>query len=271
VLTANNSRLESVSFDRNSVSLDVPIVDQTISYLSIQKLEVNIRQGRMLPHLFALVPCVHLLYVNIEEGSYKPNFKQAFVNLSPLNHLIDFQLCSTGIFWNSDDIDAVLRQMPSLQILTLELRTEDRCLIEQENFVKILPAYLKQVHFLIYYHFLEPVFEVNSLTASWSLALPINCLLDEINECVLMFTASFGPRLLDLPAVIGKQIVRDCKYTQQVEDLYVYSSTSLADILVTVQRFHRLRKLCINTRRIEETCEYFSSIIRRFFNYSRSF
>jgi hypothetical protein len=271
VLTANNGRLESVSFDQNSVFLDIPTVDQTISYLNIQKLAINITQGRMLTHIFALVPYVHRLYVNIDEQSYKPNFKQAFINLSPLNHLIDFHLCSIGIFWNLDQIDALLRHMSSLQTLTLELSTKDKCLIKQENFVKILPACLKQVQFLIHYYFFEPVFEVNSLIASWSLVIPISCLVDETNDCVLMFTASFGPRLLNLPAVIGKQIVRGCKYTQQVEDLYVCNSTSLADILLTVQHFHRLRKLCINAKRIEETCKYFSSIIRRLFDCSRSF
>jgi hypothetical protein len=161
--------------------------------------------------------------------------------------------------------------MPSLQTLTLELCTDDKNLIKQENFVKILPAYLKQVHFLIYYYFSEPFFEVNSLAASWSLALPISCLLDEINECVLMFTTSFRPRLLNLPAVIGKQIVRGSEYTQQVEDLYVFNSTSLADILLTLQHFHRLRKLCINAKRIEETCKYFSYIILGFFDCSHSF
>jgi hypothetical protein len=264
VLSANNGRLESVSFDQNSAFLDVPIIDQTISYLNIQKLAVNIKQCRMLPYIFALVPYVHCLYINIEERSYKPNFKQALVNLSPLNHLIDFHLCSIDIFWNLDAIDAVLRQMPSLQTLTLELCTEDKSLIKQENFVKILPAYLKQVHFLIYYYFSEPFFEVTSLATSWSLVLPISCLLDEINECVLMFTTSFRPRLLNLPAVIGKQIVRGSEYTQQVEDLYVFNSTSLADILLTMQHFHRLRKLCINAKRIEETCKYFSSIILGF-------
>jgi hypothetical protein len=262
VLNANNGQLKSVSFDQNSVSLDIPAVDQIVSYLNIQKLKVNITHGRMLPHLFALVPHVHRLTVIIEERSYKPNLKQAFVNLSLLTHLIDFHLYSVSLCWNLDEIDLILRQMPSLQTLTLQLSTTDKHLGKQENFVKILPPSLKQVHFLIRYMF-ESAVEINSLTASWSAVLPISCLLDEINKCIFMFTVSFGPRVLDLPAV-GKQILHGCKYTQHVEDLYVYNSTSLVDLLLTVQYFHRLRKLCINAKAMEETCKYFSMILAHF-------
>jgi hypothetical protein len=258
VLAANNNRLESVSFEQDSVFLDIPTVDQTVSYLNIQKLTVNITQAQMIPHLFALVPYVQQLYVRIEEQLFQPRtLKLSFNKLSPLSHLIDFHLNSVDLWWNLDEIDAVLGKMPSLETLTLELSTGDKHLVKQENFVKILPPSLKKIRFFMRYYFSESVFDVNSLTTSWSLTLPINCLLDEISETVFLFTASYGPRLLNLPAVIGKQIVSGCKYTEQVKDLCVYNSTSLFDLLSTVQHFHRLRKLSINANRIPEACKYF--------------
>jgi hypothetical protein len=225
----------------------------------------------MLPHLFALVLHIHSLYVSIGKLSYNSNLKEAFNNLSPLIHLINFHLCSIDLFWNLDEISQILRQMPSLQPLTLNLCTEDEDFVEQENFAMILPPSLKQIHFFIRYHFHEPVFDVKYLTASCSVVFPISCLLDETNKRVLMFTDSFGLRLLDLPATVGKQMLRGCKCMQQVENLCVFDSTSLADILLTVQHFQYLRKLCIKVKGIGETCKCFLSITRTYFDSSRSF
>jgi len=84
-----------------------------------------------------------------------------------------------------------------------------------------------------------------------------------------MFTASFGPRLLNLSAVLGKKILHSCKYTQKVKDLHMYSSTSLVDALLTVQHFHHLQKLSINTRNVPRTCKCFLFIIRMYFSNAR--
>jgi hypothetical protein len=263
-LAANNGRLQSVTFDQESLFLNVPETNQTTSYLNIEKLALNVTQCRMLPHLFALIPCVRRLYVRIEEWSYNSSLKEAFNKLSPLIHLIDFQLYLIDFFCNLDEITDVLRQMPSLQTLTLGLRTEDEHLIKPENFVKILPPSLKHICFFIRYYYDEPVVEVNSLIASWSAVFPINCLLDTANERVLMFTDSLGLRLLNLPAAIGKQMLHGCKYTQRVKNLYVFGSTSLTDILLTVQHFHCLRRLRINVKENTETCKCFRHVQMRF-------
>ena len=260
VFAANNGRLNSVTFDEGSVFLEVPAIHETIAYLNIQELTIKIKQGEMLPHLFALVPHAHRLNVNIEESWDGWNFGEAFVTQPPLIHLTNFHLCTVNPC-NLDELDTVLRQMPSLQILTLDLSTRDERLIQHEHFVKILPPSLKQIHFLIHYYFHEPVFEVKSLVASWAAFLPISCLLDETNECVLMFTTSVTPRYLTLPATIGKQIHSGCEYTQRVQNLFVHSSTSLVDMFVTVQHFHHLQKLCINMKNMSETCKYFPSTI----------
>jgi hypothetical protein len=266
MLAANNNKLETVLFDRNSIFLNLPLVDHTVSYLNIKRLSVNIMEVRMLPYLFGLVPNVHRLYVSIEEQSSQPDLNQSFVNISPLRYLIDFHLYAIKLHLNLDEMGTLLQPMSSLQRLTLELSTKDEYLVHQENFTKILPPCLKQVQFFIKYHFSQPRFEINILTAAWSTDFPINYLLDEVHDFVLMFTASFGPRMLDLPAVLGKQILHSCKYTQQVKDLHVYSSRSLVDALLTVQHFHHLQKLSINARSIPRTCKYFLFIIRMYFS-----
>ena len=168
VLAVNNGRLDSVTFDRNSAFLDVPEIHQAVSYFNIQKLTINITKSGVLPHLFALVPHVHRLRVTIESHAYKSNFKEAFVNQSPLTHLTNFHLRTVDSYWNLNDIDTILQQMPSLQTLTLDVCTRDKHFIQQEHFVKILPLSLKQIYFFIHYWFYEAIFEMNSLIASWA-------------------------------------------------------------------------------------------------------
>ena len=257
VLAANNGRLQSVSFDEDSVFLDVSKIDQAVHYVNIQKLIINITSQKMLPHLFALIPYVRRLYVRIEQRSYNSNLKQAFDKLSPLTHLIDFHLYSIIGRWDFDEIAGVLQLMPSLQALTFKLSTKDEHFVKPENFVKILPQSLKQICFCIRYYFQLSVCDVKDLTDSWSILLPINCLLDEINARVIMLTASFGLRSLELPETVGKQIVSGCKYTQGVKNLRVDDSVTLTDILLTVQHFRCLRKLRINIQDTKNACKCF--------------
>ena len=75
-----------------------------------------------------------------------------------------------------------------------------------------------------------------------------------------MFTATASIGFLGMPTTAGKQIQSGCKYTEGVDSLNVYSSTSLTDILATVQHFHNLRKLRIRAEDVPETCKYFLSI-----------
>ena len=255
IFGANDCRLNTITFDSLSKSLDVPEANHPFSYANIQKLTVNIRQGRMLARLFALIPCIQCLQVNVEEFLSKSNFAETFINLSPLTHLIDFHLSSVG-FWNLDEINAIIRQMPSLQIFTLDISTRDELFIKREHFLQILPSSLKQIHFLIRYFFLEVTFEVNSLVTSWAVSLPINCLVDESYGCLLVFTTLAAIQLLNLPATVSKQILPGCKYTQRINDLFIFGATSLIDILSTVQHFRRLRKLEIDAKNMSETCKY---------------
>ena len=129
-----------------------------------------------------------------------------------------------------------------------------------ENFVRILAPSLKQICFFIRYYFQIPVVDVISLTTAWSVAIPIDCLLDKTNKCVLMFTASRGLHFLNLPASVGKQIVLGSKYTQRVTNLCINDSSTLTDTFLTLQHFHCLQKFRINVNGRENTCKYFRCV-----------
>ncbi|CAF3912553.1 unnamed protein product [Rotaria sordida] len=62
---------------------------------------------------------------------------------------------------------------------------------------------------------------------------------------VIMHTIPCHLRSMNLRATMGKQMSSQSKYTQQVEDLYIYDATSLLEILLILQHFRRIRTLVI--------------------------
>jgi hypothetical protein len=270
-LAANNGRLKFVSFDEDSVSLNIPEGDEIVSYPNIEELKVNVNLNRLFPRLFTFLPNVRHLYVMLDEETDRPEFNTTFTNLPPLVHLIDFQLRSSNLSWTLDEILAVLCPMSSLQRLTLDLSTDDECLVKGENLALLLPSSVIQIHVCIRYYFPEPSFETDALLASWPDHLPITCLLDEAWQRVLLYTILFNLCSMILPAELGKQMSSGWKYLQQVEDLYIYNATSLAQIFLVLQHFHQLRRLTISTQNKSEArmhCLFLISCvhIKAFFN-----
>jgi hypothetical protein len=260
ILAANNGRLKYVSFDEDSASLNIPEGNETVSYPNIEELTVNVNLNRLFPRLFTFLPNVRRLYVTIDEETDRPEFNTAFAKLSPVVHLIDFQLRSRYPLWRLDEILDVLYPMSSLQKLTLDLSTNDKRIINGNNFVLLLPSSITQIHVCIAYYFSESDSKTDSLLASWPNHLPITCLLDEEQRQVLLYTVPLNLRSMVLPAEIGKQMSSGWKYLQHVEDLHIYSATSLAQVLLLLQHFRQLRSLTISTQCKLETCTYFISL-----------
>ena len=98
ILSANNSRLAVVSFDQDCVDLGISDDTNAISYPNIQEFTINLTLIKFIPCIFLLVPNVSRLHLSIDELSSTSKINVIDVNLSPLIHLIDFQLRSINYF-----------------------------------------------------------------------------------------------------------------------------------------------------------------------------
>jgi hypothetical protein len=256
ILGANNGRLKFVSFNEDCVSLNIPEGDEIVSYPNIEELTVNINLNRSFPRLFTFLPNVRRLHVIADKERSYPKFSVALATLSPLVHLIDFQLRSRSTLWAFEETADLLRLMPSLQKLTLGMLTGDERLVTGENLVKTLPSSVTQIHVAIHYYFSESNFNTDELHALWPHSLPVICLLDIARVRVLFHTIPYSFRSIVLPAELSEQMSSGWhwKHMQQVEDLYVYNVKSLAQILLIVQHFHQLQSLTINIAKQSESC-----------------
>ena len=252
ILSANNSRLAVISFDEDCVDLDISDDTNTISYPNIQEFTINLTLIKFIPCIFLLVPNVSRLHLSIDELSSTSNINMIDVNLSPLIHLIDFQLRSINYFWTFDNIAHILKAMPSLQRFTFDLRTDDKRLFNAEDLLTILPSSLVSINFFIRYYHSELDVEVNKAIHSSS----CHILFDERRNRFLIYTIPCDLRSLTLPATISKQMPSGWRYTQQIKNLYVYGITSMLEILLILQHFRHLRILNINIKENSRVCKY---------------
>jgi hypothetical protein len=266
VLSANNSRLEIVSFDQDSIDFDISENDTTIFYPNIQELTVNLIESKLIPRLFSLVPNVCRLHVNIDELSDNSEYKETILNLPSLVHLIAFQLRSINLFWTLDEITHILKAMPSLQRLAFDLRTDDKRLVNEDDFNRILPSSLNKIDFFIRYYFPKSELETEALTTFSSTRFPIAYLLDKPRHRFLIHTIPYDLHSAILTATISEQMPLGWKYTQQIKDLYIYDATSLLDILLILQHFRKLRILSIDTKDKSEICKYFNFFYMKIIN-----
>ena len=256
VLSANNGRLQIVSFDQDSVDLDISEDDTMTSHLNIQELTVNLSLSKLIPNLFLLVPNVCRLYVSVEELSNTTKFKPTIMNLTPLIHLIAFQLRSINLFWTFEEITQILEAMPFLQRLAFDFRTDDKRLVTEEDFRTILPSTLNKMDFFIRYYFSETISATEVSTTFSSVHYPIAYLLDEPRTRFFIHTIPCDLHSAILTATISKQMSAGWKYMRQTEDLYIYDITSLVDVLLILQHFRRVRTLSIDTKNKAEVCKY---------------
>ncbi|CAM4918709.1 unnamed protein product [Rotaria socialis] len=248
VLSANNSQLSIVSFDQDSVDLDISDEINMISYPNIQELAINLTFSKLIPCLFVLVPNVRRLHLNIDELSNDSKSKLVDGNLSSLVYLTIFQLRSINLFWTFDEVAYLLKAMPSLQRLGLDMRTDDKRLVTEKDIMTILPASLSKIDLFIRYYFSKSKSDINEEHMFSSTHIPVACLLDEPRHRFLIHSIPYDLNSAILTASISRQMLSGWKYMKQIKDLYIYDITSTAEILLILQHFRRLRTLTIDAK-----------------------
>jgi hypothetical protein len=250
VLSANNGQLSIVSFDHDSIDLDISDSMNIISYMNIQELTVNLTLAKFIPHLFQLVPNVRRLYLSIDELSNESDSTLTLTNVPHLIHLTVFQLRTMNLFWTFHEITYILKAMPSLEQLTLDIRTDDKHLVSEENLMTILPASLIRIDFFIRYYFSKSNSETEPATH-----FPVVCLLDEPRHRFIIHTIPCNLYSVILTATIGKQMPSGWKYMKHTKDLYIYDITSLTEVLLILQHFRHLRVLSIDAKDKSQICK----------------
>lgn len=255
VLSANNSQLSVVSFDQESIDLDIPYDTNMIFYPNIQELIVNLKSSKLIGNLFAIVPNLRRLYLNIDELSNDSNQKLVEHTLMPLVHLINFQLRSINLFWTFNEIASLLKPMPSLKRLTFDLRTDDKRLVDENDLMTILPSSIIKIDFFIRYYYSKSRSGEEIDMVPMSVHFPVSHLLDEPRHRYLIHTIPYDSHSAILTATISKQMLSGWKYMRHIKDLYIYDVTSMLEVLLILQHFRRVRTLTIDAKDKSQLCK----------------
>ncbi|CAF4911116.1 unnamed protein product [Rotaria sp. Silwood1] len=137
--------------------------------------------------------------------------------------------------------------MPCLQRLALDLCTEDAHLVNGQNFIRILPSSVVEIHLFILYYFTKTNIEADTLLSTWPTYIQITCLPNKLHKYAVIHTIPCDLPSIMIPAKIANCMSVGSEYTRKVEDLKIFGEQCLTDIHLIVQHFHQLRTLTIGS------------------------
>lgn len=252
VLNANHRRLRSITFDKYSVYLSVPTNDtNTHPYTSVEELICNLIDSEMFGDLLKLLPNIRLLHINFGVAPFLS--LTSLDEVTTLDHLTDFQLCSTDMVWKFEDFTNIVSKMPYLKELVFYLLTDDERFLNKKNFTAILPSSLTNIYFFIYFYIGEVFVEVNHLLNTWpSNYITSSCLLNEFCHYVTIHTIPFNLSSINIKPVLNQQMLSCWKYRKNVKNLEINAEFSSNDILMVTQHFQQLEKLTMHSKAREK-------------------
>lgn len=257
LLAANSNRLKSIMFDYDSMDfvLESNKNEETISFTNIEELALNLKTDKIFGSLFMLVPNVTRLYIDFDETSSTST--TIITNIPSLIYLKDFRLRSLDTDWSLNEISFILNKMPSLQRLALDLPTTDYNLINGNNFLKVLPLSLVEIHFFIIYKHLMSPQEIDNLVSTWPNYPQIACLEYKSADYMVIHTMPCDFISINIPASVAKKMFVGSNYTRKVRDLKIFGDQNSTDIHSILQHFQRIRTLTIGSKNQQKESMYF--------------
>ncbi|CAF0717920.1 unnamed protein product [Adineta steineri] len=245
ILSANNNRLEKIFFNRHSESLSINPIN-SIVYSNIIQLNVHLEKITDLQCLMKLIPNIHRMNIVIDNQSDDIiiNFHEEFI----LKYLTEFHLESFRRNWIFDEIYSLLKQMPFLQTLSLDLFSQDFRLSNGQHIVPILPINtLQNLNYAIEY---EPEVEIESIEniiSSWtSTPYPISCLSANGTTQIFLHTIPYNFPYLDINSSYAKRMNKKLgDYSHRIKELLLFNVSTLAETFIAISNCVKIKDLAL--------------------------
>ena len=146
ILSANNNRLKTIVFNRHSESLNINQTNFTI-YANLTELSIHLDKTIDLCHLFKLIPNIRQMSIVINRHSEHECIE---FDHPSMEHLVEFHLESSGLSWIFEEIKALLKQMPCLIKLSLDIFSRDVRLLNGQDVLSITPIdHLQEFNYVV--------------------------------------------------------------------------------------------------------------------------
>jgi hypothetical protein len=244
ILSANKNRLEKVLFNRHSESLSID-PENSIIYPNIVHLSIHLEKINDLRLLFKLIPNIRQLFIVINK-----QLEDEMIQFDDLimKNLIEFHMESFRRCWIFDEVNFLLKQMPFLQSLSLDLFSQDVHLFNGEKFLSILPRdTLQRFNLAIDYTSDEEIDFIDNIKSSWeSTPYSICCLMEDSQTHMFLHTIPYGFPYLDISSSFVKYMDKKAnEHNYCIKELLLFSVNTLAETFVAIKNCSQVKDLAL--------------------------
>ncbi len=245
IFTANNNRLTSILFDDDSLAFSykkkIPM-----NYPHIEKLIIELKTLNDLHRLLTVLPQLKFIHVTLNEEYFGFHEEMQLVPITTLKH---FHLRSFVHFWNLVELASILKRIPYVQELIIEISTDyDIRLIDgSEMFSHISPLSLTKFSYFLQFDDSSSFDDINVLLSSWQqFNQEFICIKSDDNNSLILYTLPVDISFLFLRYPVANNRIFSDNYSSQVTSFTLYEvSTRIAEIFSIINKCRRVQRLVL--------------------------
>ena len=192
---ANNQRIKSIHIDDQSCPLN-PIRKYFLAkkqYSNIHHLQIQISTLNDLSFLLQLIPNIQSLNVSITKRRHIDHLNRLFSSTNRLNLLRTLQFKSVQHSWTFDELNHLFKHLPTIEHLSLNIRTSDVRLINGQILQNCLSKQIQTFHYAVHYLPEQMLFNVEQIRQTWQMFRPIVCLYNRTeNDYMFLHTLPYS-------------------------------------------------------------------------------
>ncbi|CAF0766245.1 unnamed protein product [Rotaria sp. Silwood1] len=244
ILSANKNRLKKILFNRHSESLSINQLNSII-YPNIIELNIHLEKIDDLRYLFKLIPNICQMYIIIDK-----QLKDDIIQFDELimYNLVKFHMESFRRCWIFDEISSLLKQMPFIKYLSLDIFSQDVRLFNGQLFLSILPINTLQCfNYAIDYTLEEEIENIDNIILSWSSTpYSICCLLNDDKSHMFLHTIPYGFSYLDISSLFIKYMnIKTNGYNYYIKELLIFNVSTLSEIFLVMNYCNKVKDLAL--------------------------
>jgi hypothetical protein len=244
ILSANKNRLKKIFFNRHSESLNIN-QKNSIIYSNIIELSIHLEKLNDLRYLFKLIPNIRQISILINKQSEDDIiiFDQFIIK-----YLIQFHIESSRRSWIFDEINSLLKQMPFLKYLSLDLFSRDVHLLDGQQILSILPLNtLERFNYVIKYTPEEQIEYIDNIISSWSsTSYPVCCLIEDSQTHMFLHTIPYAFSYLDISSLFFKHMKKKTDdYKYYIKELLLFNISTLAETFIAIRNCQQVKDLAL--------------------------
>jgi len=244
ILSANQNRLQRIIFNRHSESLSIKQMNSII-YSNLIELNIHLETIIDLGYLFKLIPNIHQLSIVINRHYLYKKFQ---FDQIIMKNLVQFHLESSRRTWLFEEINSLLKQMPFLTDLSLDIFSRDLRLLTGHEIVSIYPINnLQRFNYVVKYTPREKIEFIDNIISSWSLtSYSVCCLVDDNHAHIFLHTIPYEHSYLEINSLFFKHMKKQTQdYQCYIKELLLFHLSTLSETFIAINNCNQIKDLAL--------------------------